>query len=95
MPEEQPVAPNSITADQNVYIVAHGWAPGYLQWVDAVEAPLANGGQNSLPRWWNTLLSTPQSPNFDTLPSGSTGAGGGSPTAPSWPSIGCTTRSWR
>lgn len=70
----QQVTAGSISATQNVYVVVHGWAPDYLDWVN----DLNSMSPPVFPLWSDTLTSTPSSPGFDELPFDSTGTGGGS-----------------
>jgi pimeloyl-ACP methyl ester carboxylesterase len=45
---------NSTTTAKNVYVIAHGWAPGYLDWVKRIQTQKGN----PLPLSWNTWQGT-------------------------------------
>ena len=48
-------ANNSSTTRDNVYVIAHGWAPGYLSWVEKIQKQKGN----PLPLSWNTWQDKP------------------------------------
>ena len=49
---------NSTTTPDNVYVIAHGWAPGYLDWVKNIQQQKGN----PLPLSWNTWQGNAEKP---------------------------------
>jgi hypothetical protein len=60
-----PVTAGSIPAG-HVYFITHGWAPGYINWVQAEEA------RGVLPLWWWTQFPVPGDPTNNLIPGPST-----------------------
>ncbi len=50
------IASTAATANQNVYVITHGWMPGYREWVDSLQT------QKFLPVAWQTW----QNPQIDS-----------------------------
>ena len=51
-----PVAAGSVAGPANLYVLAHGWAPGYRGWVDGYFA-----GTGKVLKWWQT---DPKDPGY-------------------------------
>jgi pimeloyl-ACP methyl ester carboxylesterase len=50
---------NSSTTPDNVYVISHGWAPGYLSWVENIQKQKGN----PLPLSWNTWQGAGKKPS--------------------------------